>query len=139
MRQKYVVLRGLQGSRARAGTRGPAPGPAGAAPAPASKIEYDVDHLDPREAMGVERSAGVLAVAPAIPMRLLAPVAVKDVTATPAAATATWGVKAVRADTSAFTGTGIIPAVLDTGIDASHPAFAGVTLVQKDFTGEGDG
>ena len=29
--------------------------------------------------------------------------------------------------------------MLDTGIDASHPAFAGVELVQKDFTGEGDG
>jgi subtilisin family serine protease len=141
MRQKYVVLRGLQGSRARAGTRGPAPGPAGTAPAPAPapKIEYDVDHLDPREAREVERSAGILAVAPAMPMRLLAPVAVKDVTATPAAATATWGVKAVKADTSPFDGTGIIAAVLDTGIDATHPAFAGVTLVQKDFTGEGDG
>lgn len=30
-------------------------------------------------------------------------------------------------------------AVLDTGIDAGHEAFRGVTLVQKDFTGEGDG
>jgi subtilisin family serine protease len=137
MRQKYVVLRGLQGSRARSGTAGP--GPAGTATAPAPKIEYDVDHLDPREAREVERSAGVLAVAPAMPMRLLAPVAIKDVTATPAAATATWGVKAVKADTSPFNGAGIIAAVLDTGIDASHPAFAGVTLVQKDFTGEGDG
>ena len=141
MRQKYVVLRGLQGSRARSGTSGPAPGPAGTAPAPAPtpKIEYDVDHLDPREAKEIERSAGILAVAPAMPMRLLAPVAIKDVTATPAAATATWGVKAVKADTSPFNGAGIIAAVLDTGIDASHPAFAGVTIVQKDFTGEGDG
>ena len=25
-------------------------------------------------------------------------------------------------------------AVLDTGIDADHPAFGGVTLVEKDFT-----
>ncbi len=30
-------------------------------------------------------------------------------------------------------------AELDTGIDATHPAFAGVELVQQDFTGEGDG
>jgi subtilisin family serine protease len=29
--------------------------------------------------------------------------------------------------------------VLDTGIDASHPAFTGVTITQRDFTGEGDG
>jgi subtilisin family serine protease len=28
---------------------------------------------------------------------------------------------------------------LDTGIDAAHESFEGVTLVQKDFTGEGDG
>ena len=26
-------------------------------------------------------------------------------------------------------------AVLDTGVDAAHPAFAGVNLVTKDFTG----
>jgi subtilisin family serine protease len=30
-------------------------------------------------------------------------------------------------------------AVLDTGIDAAHPAFTGVTLVQQDFTNEGNG
>ena len=51
----------------------------------------------------------------------------------------TWGVKAIGADTSPFTGRGIVVAVLDTGIDATHPAFNGVNLVQKDFTGEGDG
>ena len=43
------------------------------------------------------------------------------------------------ADTSSCTGNGIVVAVLDTGIDASHPAFAGVEVIQKDFTGEGDG
>jgi subtilisin family serine protease len=30
-------------------------------------------------------------------------------------------------------------AILDTGIDASHAAFAGMTLVQQDFSGTGDG
>jgi subtilisin family serine protease len=30
-------------------------------------------------------------------------------------------------------------AILDTGIDAGHPAFAGVTLVEEDFTGSGNG
>jgi len=29
--------------------------------------------------------------------------------------------------------------VLDTGIDAAHEAFQGLNLIQKDFTGEGDG
>jgi subtilisin family serine protease len=45
----------------------------------------------------------------------------------------------VGADTSPFSGDGIVVAVLDTGIDASHPAFEGVDIVQKDFTGEGVG
>jgi subtilisin family serine protease len=30
-------------------------------------------------------------------------------------------------------------AVLDTGIDRSHPAFAGMNVIESDFTGEGNG
>lgn len=30
-------------------------------------------------------------------------------------------------------------AILDTGIDKAHPAFAGMTLVEKDFSGAGNG
>ena len=138
MRQKYVVLRGSRlPVRARAARR---PGPAGTAPAPMPRIEYQLDELDPREARDVERSSGVLAIAPSMPMRLIAPLGeARDITATPSAATATWGVKAVRADTSAFNGAGIAVAVLDTGIDAAHAAFTGVTIVERDFTGEGNG
>jgi subtilisin family serine protease len=47
-------------------------------------------------------------------------------------------VQAVGADTSPFTGNGIVVAVLDTGIDPNHPAFAGVDLVRKNFTNAGD-
>jgi subtilisin family serine protease len=68
-------------------------------------------------------------------MRLVQPT---EVTAQPAAGSS-WGIAAVGADTSPFTGAGVVVAVLDTGIDASHPAFAGVNLVQQDFTGEGNG
>ncbi|WP_211193338.1 S8 family serine peptidase [Actinoplanes sp. TBRC 11911] len=46
---------------------------------------------------------------------------------------------AVGAAGSPFTGASVRVAVLDTGIDAAHPAFTGVSLTQKDFTGEGDG
>lgn len=46
------------------------------------------------------------------------------------------GIIAVNAHTSPFTGQGVTVAVLDTGIDAGHPAFAGKTLVTKNFTTE---
>src|SRR4029453_14119876 len=57
---------------------------------------------------------------------------------TGAAAAVTWRSQAVVADTSPFTGDGVTVAVLDTGIDATHPAFAGVNLVKKNFTTEQD-
>ncbi|MDB5045968.1 MAG: hypothetical protein JWQ08_2018, partial [Deinococcus sp.] len=41
--------------------------------------------------------------------------------------------------TSPYTGAGTVVAVLDTGIDASHPAFAGVELAEQDFSGDGNG
>jgi subtilisin family serine protease len=66
------------------------------------------------------------------------PFAVADPQATSAAGT-TWGAKAIGADTSPFTGQGIVVAILDTGIDKTHPAFSGVEIVEKDFTGEGNG
>ena len=138
MKQKYVVLRGLQATRPR--PSGPSAGPAGSAPAAIPRIDYHIEEFDPREARDVERSSGVLAIAPSMPMRLIGPIGeARDVTATPAAATATWGIKAVKADTSPFTGAGMAVAVLDTGIDAGHAAFAGVSLVERDFTGEGNG
>jgi subtilisin family serine protease len=136
MREKHVILR----SNA-AATRDPFVG-ALAAPAMeesiAAGVSIEVDEIDTREIPALARDAEVLAIARAIPMKLIAPVEEQDA-AEPAADTVTWGVKAVGADTSPFSGDGIVAAVLDTGIDDSHPAFAGVDIVQKDFTGEGNG
>jgi subtilisin family serine protease len=70
-------------------------------------------------------------------MKLIAPVTTGPA-ATPGAATITWGVQAVGADTSPFSGEDIIVSVLDTGIDPTHPAFAGVELVRKNFTSASD-
>jgi subtilisin family serine protease len=86
----------------------------------------------------LNRDASVMAIAPAMPMKLIAPRELAQQVEA-AAQQITWGVKAVGADTCPFTGAGIVAAVLDTGIDAQHPAFAGVELIQKDFTGEGNG
>jgi subtilisin family serine protease len=101
-------------------------------------ISSDVADLESREMPQVLRDPDVVAVAPVVPMRLIAPVDVPG-TAAPAADTVAWGVTAVKADTSPFTGDGVVVAVLDTGIDASHPAFAGVDVIEKDFTTEGNG
>jgi subtilisin family serine protease len=105
--------------------------------APARPVAVEVEELNPAKARAVARTKDVVAIAPVMPMKLIAPVAL-NLPAQPAAATVTWGVQAVGADTSPFTGNGIVVAVLDTGIDPNHPAFAGVELVRKNFTNAGD-
>lgn len=50
-----------------------------------------------------------------------------------------WGIAAIGADTSSFSGRGVTVAVLDTGIDARHVAFRGLNILEKDFTGLGNG
>jgi subtilisin family serine protease len=135
MKEKYVILR-------RSGafmTRGPFAGPNalslefGVAP-PALKV--DVDEVSTKDLKLLHNDQGVLGFAPVMPLKLIEPLNVADAAATPGEQI-TWGVRAVRADTSPFTGDGIVIAVLDTGIDAMHPAFAGVELIREDFTGEG--
>lgn len=88
--------------------------------------EASVMALDPR----------VAAVARPMPVALIQPDAVAAIAA---GATSNWGVAAVKADASSQTGDGVVVAVLDTGIDSTHDAFAGMTLVEKDFTGSGNG
>ena len=50
----------------------------------------------------------------------------------------TWGIKAIGADRSPFTGKGIKIAVLDTGLDLTHPDFQGRTIVTKSFIPDHD-
>src|SRR6202040_2805180 len=50
-----------------------------------------------------------------------------------------WGVAAVGADECRYDGRGVTAAILDTGIEVSHPCFKGIKIEQKDFTGSGDG
>lgn len=92
----------------------------------------------PRDASAVAAHADTLAIAPIIPMQLIAPVTPTGAS-TPKATEVAWGLHAIGADSSPFDGAGVTVAVVDTGIDAGHPAFAGVELIQKDFTGEGIG
>jgi len=134
MKDKYVILEmpGLEDSLL--GEGGPMAGPAFDETA-LPRIE--VDEMPASRAAEMSRRRSTTAVAPVMPMKLIAPVAMAD--ADPADNPGpTWGIQAVGADTSPFTGAGIVVAVLDTGIDPTHPAFAGVELVRRNFTGEGD-
>jgi subtilisin family serine protease len=132
MKEKYVILRESSSRR-----RGPVAGPSGGTETRVG-VEVEIDELDRRSSRAVAAKKDVKAVAPVIPMRLIAPVPRPEDTAQPTAGTA-WGITAVKADTSGMDGTDVVVAVLDTGIAKNHPAFAGVTIVEQDFTGEGNG
>lgn len=97
------------------------------------EVKMDLADLNRREVRDLGRDPDVLAVAIPMPTKLVEPVG------TPEAADAPWGIGAVGADRSAFTGEGVVVAVLDTGIDGKHPAFAGVDLIEQDFSGSGNG
>jgi subtilisin family serine protease len=100
-------------------------------------VAPDVEEIERRDRRSLLQRRDVVAVAPSMPMKLIEPVAVDLVV--PAAAGTEWGVAAVASDTSPFTGDGVVVCELDTGIDAAHPAFAGVAVEQNDFTGTGNG
>jgi hypothetical protein len=51
----------------------------------------------------------------------------------------TWPVRSVGADRAPYSGAGVTVAIVDSGIDVTNPAFAGLEIVQKDFTGQGHG
>lgn len=99
-------------------------------------VERDV--LDrKREDAGFE---GV--VAPVLPLKHIAPVQRDEeinLNGFLANSNMTWGIAAVQADNSPFDGSGVVVAVLDTGIDRNHAAFKGIELIEKDFTDEGNG
>lgn len=130
--RRHIVLRDI----ARATRSGPnaLPGPHPEAALP-PEIRIDSEQLSPTDVAEMTRDPDVVGVAPEMATRLIEPLGVEA----GEAATSAWGIGAVAADASAFDGGGTIVAVLDTGIDAGHPAFAGVDLVQRDFSGSGDG
>ena len=140
MEQSYIVLRDMTRSR----TREPYGG-SGASAEPGGPSEPRVDRVEltKQQLQDVARAPEVRAVAPVMPTALVHPVADEDAGLTASGDEApggvAWGVSAVGADAGARTGVGVVVAVLDTGIDATHPAFTGVTLVQADFSGSGDG
>jgi subtilisin family serine protease len=129
----FIVLRNA--ASVRTGSPFESFGPAVAAAPAAAEPQVEVHNVSHSAAADLARDPTVAAVAKPMPITLIRPF---DVPAA-AAAAAAWGIAAVKADTSNATGDGVVVAVLDTGIDRTHPAFAGVELVEKDFTGSGNG
>lgn len=131
MKEEYIVLRGQSG----------ATGPESVLVHPKSRSAsgptVTVERIDYRELPQLVGDKGVIGVAPAMPMALIKPVEASGAISE-AVKNMSWGVNATRADTSAFSGSGVVVAILDTGI-AKHAAFEHVNLTQEDFTNEGLG
>ncbi len=135
----YVILRNLERSPVGDPFGGPTLGPSaetGAAAPPEPRV--DVEVLDRHERADLMRDPEVAGVARLMPTRLIEPFASDDGDDGTDGEVA-WGISAVKADVSEFAGDGVVVAVLDTGIDASHEAFAGMELVENDFSGSGNG
>jgi len=97
--------------------------------------EISVERLDVSAVKEAIKDPTVLAVTPRMPIKLIKPFEAQMAPRV----TEAWGIDVVGAKNCPFTGDGVTIAVLDTGVDASHRAFQGVTFVQKDFSGSGDG
>jgi subtilisin family serine protease len=108
-----------------------------ALPVEPATLTVEAADLTGTERLDLRRDPRTRAIAPMMPMTLIQPVA-SDQVSTATLSSNTWGIDAVGAAASSFDGSGITVAVLDTGIDPAHPAFAGVDLTQRNFTTEGD-
>ncbi|MFI4855060.1 MAG: S8 family serine peptidase [Phycisphaerales bacterium JB065] len=100
-----------------------------------SSAKVTISEVDSEDLPEVRRERGVIGIVPSIPVSLVEPIRVAT---SPGEA---WGLDAIGARTTQLTGRGASVAVLDTGIDRDHEAFNQLraSLVERDFTGEGDG
>ena len=104
------------------------------------EFRVDVETVGASGHAELRRDPDAVVVARPMPVALIEPVPMSTPDAAPEPVNgATWGVFVTGALQSPYTGAGVTVAVLDTGIDASHEAFQGIDLVQRDFTGEGNG
>ncbi|HEY4640461.1 MAG TPA: S8 family serine peptidase [Thermoanaerobaculia bacterium] len=132
MAVEHVILRKPAVAARRFGATGSAAAEA------ASPLIVEIGDLSRAKAAALRRKKDIAGVARSIPMKLIAPVARHSSAGEAADSVVTWGVRAVGADTSPYDGDGVIVAILDSGIDRSHPAFQGVDIVAKNFTSTGD-
>ncbi|MEM1193135.1 MAG: S8 family serine peptidase [Pseudomonadota bacterium] len=153
----YVVLRDMSmlptGEPLTTPSRGPFTRPAGGPPGRTMRrtgalglqgVKVERHDLSQGDLSDVERDPTIIGAAQAFPTRLITPLE-----STPAASDNTvihgsaWGIDAVGATSATVDGADTIVAVLDTGIDNTHTAFSGMTLIEEDFSrtinGDADG
>jgi subtilisin family serine protease len=94
--------------------------------------------LSEREFLDVQRNPEIKDVGLIMPIRLIAPVA-RDALETGNAPVNAWNITAVGADRTKLDGSGVVVAVLDTGIDKTQTAFTDVDIIEEDFGGSGNG
>lgn len=139
MTERYIVLRDLAAMPMAGPLGGGAipestqPGFAGAEP------RVEIHDLSARDLRDVARERDVRAVAMPMEIAPIRPFDDPDPNADPLAGGTTWGVAAVGADASDYDGSGVSVAVIDSGIDAAHPAFSGMEIIARDFIGAGPG
>ena len=93
------------------------------------RARLGVYELDEDRAAHLAASPAVGVMARSMPASLIEPLTTSGSPST------AWGISAINADTSQYTGAGVKVAILDTGLEAAHPAFNGMNLVTRDFTG----
>ncbi|MET3408868.1 S8 family serine peptidase [Methylobacterium sp. 1030] len=126
---RYVMLRGsaaVASANSSRRTRGDS--------AAIDDLDISVDDLRDRDIADLQRDPDIVAACPTMPITLIKPYRSES-----GKSGTNWGITAVKADQSAHTGAGVTVAVLDTGIDAKHPAFTGVKILEEDFSGSGNG
>src|SRR5690349_21384103 len=107
MKEKYIILRSVGSSMGALDVPAPMVRGLESMPASPASLRVEVENVDRRELAGIVRNSDVRAVAPAMPLKLFEPKESTPVAA-PAAGTVSWGIQAVKADTSPFTGNGMV-------------------------------
>lgn len=103
-----------------------------------SGFKIERAELSKKEFFDLPKDPQVRSIAPNIPMKLHEPVT-REYLLSPPKNGPTWGIEMIGGHNSCYSGKNITVAVLDTGIDGKHTAFNGINIIEKDFTGEGNG
>lgn len=131
---RYILLRDKAGNWRRPDT--PLAGViAPTDPSAPADPQIEVADLTPLGLRDAAADPGLLAIQRSMAVRLIAPEPMDELRATDTVPG--WGLRATGADRASAGGAGVRVALLDTGIDADHPAFAGVKVVSHDFAGTG--